>query len=145
MAFNSVFISGLSEKINPAPQRLAVFEHLFGPRRAKYWFSVYVSFRHLLFILEFLLISRNKTEIKNRKGKQYTISNVFLNGFHKVFIIVMRFEELVISQNLLEIELIGVHFWRLWFFELFEHKIQFFNQKSFFFSSPQQCIFVNVF
>ena len=60
---------------------------------------------------------------------------LFNRGYYRV--IFMRsqwgeFKELLISRNLLEIELNGVHFWRLCFLELFEAKIQNFDQKMFY-------------
>ena len=43
-----------------------------------------------------------------------------------------KLKELLIPWNLLEIELNGVHFWRLCFLELFEAKIQNFDLKMFY-------------
>ena len=40
-----------------------------------------------------------------------------------------EFKELLISRQLLEIELNKVHFWRLSFFEVFASEIQFFDQE----------------
>ena len=40
-----------------------------------------------------------------------------------------EFKELLISRQLLEIELNKVHFWRLSFFEVLATEIQFFDQE----------------
>ena len=114
MAFNQEFlISGLSEL---APSALAVIKAFAGTQKDNYGFLVYMSFRKLLWInLEFLLISK-KTEIEKRKQKnKLPYLDIFLKRrFYKVIfddIIVKWFKEMLISRNLLKIELPRVHFW----------------------------------
>ena len=59
---------------------------------------------------------------------------LFNRGYYRVIFMTSQwgeFKELLISRNLLEIEPNGVHFWRLYFLELFEAKVQFFDKKLF--------------
>lgn len=121
MAFNpEFFITGLSEL---APSTIAVFKAFAGPQKDKYGFLVYVSFRRLLWIiLEFLLIKK-KRKLKNENKKiNYPIvtwiffwNADFISEFDDI--IVKWFKEMLISRNLLKIELPWVYFWTLSFFK----------------------------
>ena len=60
---------------------------------------------------------------------------LFHRGYNRVIFtrsLYGEFKELLISRNLLEIELDGIYFWRLCFLELFEAKTQFYDQKMFY-------------
>ena len=64
-----------------------------------------------------------------------TLNFRFNRGYNRVIFtrsLYGEFKELLISRNLLEIELDGIYFWRLCFLELFEAKTQFYDQKMFY-------------
>ena len=76
----------------------------------------------------------NRRQKNQKSALHYCVYFIFKRGYCGV--IFMRsqwgeFKELLISRNLLEIELNGVHFWRLCFFELLATKIHFFDKKIF--------------
>ena len=84
----------------------------------------FTSFRYLLSVLKFLF---------NRR-------------YYRVIFMTSQwgeFKELLMSRNLLEIELNGAHFWRLCFLELFEAKIQFVDQKMLYIFLHHSVVFLS--